>query len=184
LIPPTFRALLVCPRSTAYIASFGEKHLGEKNDHDHLQILMVPQLQEQNNDLRPRMILALVDFMKQEGFTVHAARGVDGYKAPSPVRNDGYGKAIDRRPDVVGFDFQNKRIVFGVVREDRQSIDTEDALEEYNVFLDHNALLRDQASILYVMIPEECLQEFTSLITHYIHREYWHRIVPVGWKEK
>jgi len=131
-----------------------------------------------------RHAIALVEFMKQEGFTVHAASGVEGYKFPTPVHNDGYGKAIDRRPDVVGFDFRRKRIVFGVVRVDRPSLDSEDALEEYNVFLDHNAKLLDQASILYVMIPEEYLQEFTSVITHYIHRDYWHRIVPVGWKKQ
>lgn len=145
---------------------------------------MEPPLHTHEESLRSQMILALVEFMKQEGFTVHAARDIEGYKPPTLVHNDGYGKAMDRRPDAVGFDFMRKRIVFGLVREDRRSIDTEDALEEYNVFLDHNAQLRDQASILYVLIPEECLQEFTSMITHYIHRDYWHRIVPVGWKQK
>jgi hypothetical protein len=130
------------------------------------------------------MIADLVEFLKSEGHTIHAARGIEGYNVPSPVHNDGYGKAIDRQPDVVGFDFHQKRIIFGIVRPTRQSLDIEDALEEYNVFLDHNAGLRDQASVLYVMIPDELLQEFTSFITHYIHRHYWHRVIPVGWAPK
>ncbi len=130
------------------------------------------------------MIEDLVEFMKAEGFTVHAARGVEGYKFPAPVHNDGYGQVQDRRPDVVGFDFRHKRIVFGVVRQDRRSMESEVALEEYNVFLDHNSGLRDQASVLYVMVPDDLVQEFTTMITHYIHRDYWHRVVTVGWHQK
>ena len=122
----------------------------------------------------------LVKFLIQEGIVVHAARGMEGYKTPSPVRNDGYGKSLPRRPDVVGFDFKKRRIVFGLVRTDQKSLDSEDSLEEYNVFLDHNSQMRDQASLLYVLLPTGLVQEFTSIITHYIHREYWHRIVPVG----
>ena len=135
-----------------------------------------------SSDTRQAMIDDLVRFMKGEGFTVHAAGGVEGLKAPAPVHNDGYGRSIDRRPDVVGFDFQHKRVVFGIVRTDRRSMDSEDALEEYNVFLDHNAGMRDQASVLYVMLPEDLIREFTALITHYIHRDYWHRLITVGWR--
>ena len=138
----------------------------------------------EGRDVRETMIADLVKYMKSEGYTVHAARGAEGFKTPNPVKNTGFGKAIDRRPDVVGFDFQHKRIVFGIVRPDRESLDTEDSLEEYNVFLDHNAQLRDQASVLIVMIPEDLLNEFTSIITHYIHRDYWHRVVTVGWVQK
>jgi len=140
--------------------------------------------QQETYDIRQLMIRDLVEFMKAEGHTVHAAQGVEGYKIPSVVHNDGYGQARDRRPDVVGFDFRHKRILFGIARPDRRSIDTEEALEEYNVFLDHNAGLRDQASMLYVMVPEELVQEFTTMITHYIHRDYWHRVVTVGWKPR
>lgn len=130
------------------------------------------------------MTAELVNFLKAEGYTVHAARGLEGFKTPTPVRNDGFGKAVDRRPDVVGFDFQHKRIVFGIVRPDRASLDSEDSLEEYNVFLDHNARMRDQASMMFVMVPESLVQDFTAIITHYIHRDYWHRVVTVGWVRK
>ncbi len=143
---------------------------------------MTVQLPAGEPDRRQSMIGDLVRFMKDEGFTVHAARGVEGYKPPTPVHNDGYGRSLDRRPDVVGFDFHHKRIVFGVVRTDKRNMESEDALEEYNVFLDHNAGLRDQASVLYVMLPEDLIREFTALITHYIHRDYWHRVITVGWK--
>ncbi len=135
-----------------------------------------------DSGIREKLVGELVDFFLKEGIVVHSAAGVQGYKIPLPIRNDGYGKAMPRRPDVVGFDKERRRVVFGIVRVDRRSLDSEDSLEEYNVFLDHNAQMKEQASVLYVLLPAELIQEFTTLITHYIHREYWNRIIPVGSK--
>lgn len=126
------------------------------------------------------MTKELIAFLRGEGIDVKGARGVAGLDPPPPITNDGFGSARPRRPDVIGFDPAKRRIVFGVVRPDRRSLDSEDALEEYNVFLDHNARAGEQASVLYVIMPTDLIVEFTSLVTHYIHREYWHRVVPVG----
>ncbi|HTY57923.1 MAG TPA: hypothetical protein VMF59_03860 [Bacteroidota bacterium] len=126
------------------------------------------------------LVSQLLAYLKAEGMEIKGARGISGMEVPPAVANDGYGTARPRRPDVIGFDPGKRRIVFGIVRPDRESLDSEDALEEYNVFLDHNAGAGDQASVLYVIMPEELLAEFTSLVTHYIHREYWHRLIPVG----
>ena len=122
----------------------------------------------------------LISCLQQEGIEIKGARGVEDYDDPPAISNDGFGSARPRRPDVIGFDPARRRIVFGVVRPDRPSLDSEDALEEYNVFLDHNARGGPQSSVLYVIMPQELIAEFMSLVTHYIHREYWHRIVPVG----
>ncbi len=129
---------------------------------------------------RDALVAELVQYFLHEGFAVHGARGVEGYDLPAPVRNDGFGSARPCRPDVVGFDGIQRRIVFGLVRVNRESLDSEQSLEEYNVFLDHNAGLAERASVLYVLIPPGLLEDFTALITHYIHREYWHRVIPVA----
>ena len=121
----------------------------------------------------------LVRFFLHEGYVVHGARGVEGYEPPPAIRNDGFGSARPCHPDVVGLDGAKRRIVFGLVRSDRESLDTEESLEQYNVLLDHNAGLGDRASVVYVLLPSSLLEEFTSLITHYVHREYWHRLIPV-----
>jgi hypothetical protein len=126
------------------------------------------------------LVAELVQYFVQEGFVVHGARGVEGYDTPPVVRNDGFGSARPCCPDVVGHDGLHRRIVFGLVRPDRQSLDSEESLEQYNVLLDHNAGLGEQASVLYVLIPQGLLEEFTSIITHYVHREYWHRVIPVA----
>jgi hypothetical protein len=129
---------------------------------------------------REALTAELVRFFLHEGFEVHGARGVEQYEIPPAIRNDGFGSAHPRRPDVVGLDTVRRRIVFGLVRENRESLDSEESLEEYNVFLDHNAGLKEQASVLFVLMPSALLEEFTSLITHYVHREYWHRVIPVA----
>jgi hypothetical protein len=129
---------------------------------------------------REALVAELVNYFVHEGFAVHGARGVEGYEPPPAIRNDGFGSARPCQPDVVGLDGQHRRIVFGLVREERGSLDSEQSLEEYNVFLDHNAGLGERASVLFVLVPPFLLEEFTSLITHYIHREYWHRVVPVA----
>lgn len=123
---------------------------------------------------------ALVSFFIEEGYEIRGAVGVPPYPPSPTIANDGYGSGRPRAPQVLGWDIARRRIVFGLVRESRWKLDSEDSLEEYNVFLDHNAKMGEQASLLVVAMPEELLTEFTSLITHYIHREYWHRVVPIG----
>ena len=127
-----------------------------------------------------RLVRELIAYLKEEGVDIKAARGIEGLDAPPLIANDGYGSARPRRADILGFDPQKRRIVFGLVRPARASLDSEDALEEYNVFLDHNAGAGERASALYVIMPQDLLNDFTSIVTHYLHREYWHRVVTVG----
>jgi hypothetical protein len=129
---------------------------------------------------RDLLVQTLVDLLANDGVEIKGARGIEGLEMPPDIANTGFGSAHDKRPDVIGFDHEHRRIVFGVVRENRESLDSEEALEEYNVFLDHNASLGEQASMVYVMMPHDLVGEFTSIITHYIHRDYWHRLIAVG----
>ncbi len=100
---------------------------------------------------------------------------------PPEIPNSGFGSGRARRPQVIGFDPAKKRIVFGIIREDSKSLDSEESLEEYNVFLDHNASLGERASLIIVLLPAPLVPEFNSLITHYIHREYWYRIITLAY---
>jgi hypothetical protein len=131
-------------------------------------------------ETKKRLVHELVAYLRKEGVEIKGARGIEGMDAPPSIANDGFGSARPRRADVVGFDPEKRRIVFGLARPGRKSLDSEDALEEYNVFLDHNAGAGERASALYVIMPQDLLNEFTSIVTHYMHREYWHRVVAVG----
>jgi hypothetical protein len=129
---------------------------------------------------RQHLRAALVDYFLSQKIDVRGALGVKGYPTPQPVRNDGFGSGRPHMPQVVGYDSFERRVVFGILRESPSSLANEEALEEYNVFLDHNAGMGKQASQLVVMLPEELIAEFTAVITHYIHREYWHRILTAA----
>jgi hypothetical protein len=119
-------------------------------------------------------------FFVSAGFEIHGETDVEGFPLPPFIHNDGFGSGKDRRPVIIGFDHERRRIVFGVVRERREDLDAEDSLEEYNVFLDHNTELGDRASALYVIMPQEFMPDFSDIVSHYIHREYWGRIVGVA----
>ena len=131
-------------------------------------------------DKENKLLRQLVEYLRKEGVEIKGARGFEGLDLPPPIANDGFGSMRPQRADVIGFDPEKRRIVFGLVRLDRMSLDSEDALEQYNVFLDHNAGDRERASALYVILPQDLMNEFTSIVTHYIHREYWHRVFAVG----
>jgi hypothetical protein len=130
--------------------------------------------------LRHRLVRELVNHFLGEGFAVHGAFDCPPYSLPPLIKNDQFGERKPRRPDVVAFDKETHRILFGVVRPMRTDLDTEQSLEEYNLFLDHNSELGEAASRLYVIMPSSLIPEFTNVITHYIHREYWHRVVTVA----
>ncbi len=121
----------------------------------------------------------LIALFKTRGYELHGAIGLEG-REPLSIRNDGFGSGRARQPQVVGFDAESRRIVFGLVRVNREDLDSEDSLEEYNVFLDHNAGLGKQASLVLVLMPATLIADFTAIISHYIHREYWDRIIPVA----
>ncbi len=126
----------------------------------------------------------LVEFFLREKIIVYGAKGVKGYNEPPAITNTEFGQLRPAIPDVIGMDAQKRRIAFGVVRSERKDLDSEESLELYNVFLNHNAHLGEQASILYVLLPAALVPEFTSIITHYVHPDYWPRIVPVEAGEK
>jgi hypothetical protein len=130
-------------------------------------------------DIHSKLVTDLLEFFREEKLEIHGVKGVPDYPAPPYVKNEGFNDADPRQPDIVGLDTSAHRIAFGIVRGHAKDLAAEDSLAEYNIFLDHNAHLGPRASVLYVMIPGNLLHEFTHIITHYIHREYWNRIIPV-----
>ena len=125
------------------------------------------------------MIEELVEFFLSEHITIQGAKDVEGFKSPPAIMNDGYGDQRPRTPDLIGLDKEKRKVIFGIVKCERSELDSEEALTEYNVFLDHRSERGGDASVLYVLLRDELLNDFQGIITHYIHREYWHRILPI-----
>lgn len=126
------------------------------------------------------LVEELVGYFLSQNYVVHGAKGLPGYTPPPAIANDGFGDLRARVPDVAGLDNEKHRIVFGIVRQTREELDDERSLTDYNVFLDHRQAAGNQASQLVILLPPSLIGEFTTILTHYVHREYWHRVVTVS----
>ena len=121
----------------------------------------------------------LVDYFKKEAFIVLGVRDSHTFPPSPSLHNDGYGDQENKHPDIFAFDPESGCHVVGIVRKTRQELESEGSLTEYNVFLDQKDDQNNKPYRLYVILPDTLADEFTAFIQHYIHREYWYRIIVV-----
>lgn len=126
------------------------------------------------------LVEELVKLLERGGFTVSGADGVAGYASPIELPNDGYGDQEDKAPDVYAYDPKEKRYIIGEAKTGIGDLETDHALTQWNVFLDQFHSRTGKPAVLYVILPALKVPVFQGLITHYIHREYWHRVVVVS----
>jgi len=131
-------------------------------------------------DKRTQLVYELLEYFLKEDFETITARNVDGYVEPDSIHNDGFGDQEDKQPDVVAFDKSEKRFLLGIARTGNEDLESEGSLTEYNVFLDQVDEKYQKPYRLYIIAPSNRMSELTSLITHYIHREYWNRVTFVS----
>jgi hypothetical protein len=132
------------------------------------------------------LVKELVEIFQQEEFEIVGAVGRFGFAEPLSLPNDGFGDQEDKEPDVYAYDKKKRRYIIGEAKTGQGDFETEHALTQYNVFLDQVHQRSGQRACLYVIVPSSKVPEFSSLITHYIHREYWGSIVLVSskrWEE-
>ncbi len=132
------------------------------------------------------LIDELVQIFVAKGFGVTEAEGRVDFQPPRPLWNDGYGDQEDKAPDIYAYDPVEKVHILGEAKTGLSDLETDHALTQYNVFLDQLDKRTGRHSKLYIILPAQKVPEFNTLITHYIHREYWHNLVVVSsvrWKE-
>jgi hypothetical protein len=129
-----------------------------------------------------RLIEELLSVFKDQGYRVLNAEGIEGVPPVRRLHNDGYGDQEDKAPDLYGFDERGGHYVIGEAKTGDNDFESEHALTQYNVFLDQFDRTTGRQAVLYVIVPSSKVPEFNSLITHYIHRDYWESIVLVSSK--
>lgn len=133
------------------------------------------------------LIEELVEIFRKEGFSILGADGITGIPRVKSMRNDGYGDQRGKDPDVYAFDAKRQRYIIGEAKTGKGDLETEHALTQYNVFLDQFDPSSGKQALLYIILPPSIIPEFNTLITHYIHREYWESIILVSstkWDEE
>jgi hypothetical protein len=132
------------------------------------------------------LIDELVEIFLRDGFLITEADGRTDYQAPREFHNDGYGDQKDKAPDIYAYDPKTKYHILGEAKTGAGDLETDHALTQYNVFLDQEDRRSGKRSKFYIILPSLKIPEFNTLITHYIHREYWQHVVLVRsdrWKE-
>ncbi|MDE3057748.1 MAG: hypothetical protein KGJ59_07315 [Bacteroidota bacterium] len=115
-------------------------------------------------------------------FEILGAKSIEGFVPPPFLPNDGFGDQEKKQPDIFAFDPANERFVIGLVKTGMHDLETQAALTEYDVFFDH-AHPNGKRSLVYFMMPASQVADFTAMITHYIHRDYWNNMVIVSSKQ-
>lgn len=127
-----------------------------------------------------RLVRELLEYFNEQRFQTIAARNIEGYAEPEAIHNEGFGDQEDKRPDILAYDGVEKCFLLGIVRTGEKDFESEESLTEYNVFLDQVDERYNKPYRLFIIAPSNKISQLTSLITHYIHREYWHRIIFVS----
>lgn len=133
-----------------------------------------------NEEKREKLTHELLEYFLKENFQAVAARNVGGYKQPQLIHNDGFGDQEDKQPDIIAFDASQECFLLGIARTGGGDLESEESLTEYNVFLDQADDIYGKPYRLYIIAPSNIINQLASLITHYIHREYWHKITFVS----
>ena len=132
-----------------------------------------------DSDFHQRLVEELVEILKERGFRILGADNVPGCAPTRPLPNDGFGDQEQKTPDVLAFDKKNRSYIIGEAKTGEGDLETDHALTQYNVYLDQFDPREGTRATLYVILPAAKVPEFNSLITHYIHPDYWKQIVVV-----
>jgi hypothetical protein len=113
------------------------------------------------------LVEELLHYFVSEKYTIIGARDNEGYRTPEMLHNDGYG------------DQNNKRFVIGVVKATHDDLESPHSLTQYDVFFDHKNAQNGKPSQVCFLLPPGLIAQFTAIITHYIHRDYWNNMMII-----
>lgn len=131
------------------------------------------------NDVYTGLVEELLEFFLSEKYTVVGAADIEPYRRPEVLHNDGYGDQQHKRPDIFAFDEINARFVIGVVKTSDDDLESAHSLTQYDVFFDHKNPANGKSSKVCFILPHDAIAEFTGIITHYIHPDYWENLTII-----
>ena len=133
-------------------------------------------------DIDKDLVKELVKFFLSEEYAIVSAMGQEGYPQPSPLRNDGYGDQEEKYPEVMAYDKAEKRFAIGVIKQRGDDLESAHSLTQYDVYFDHRNPENGKSSRVCFLLPPDVIPQFTGVITHYIHPEYWENMTIISSK--
>ena len=134
------------------------------------------------NDIDKNLVKELIVFFLSEKYAIVSALDHEGYPQPSPLRNDGYGDQEEKYPEVLAYDMTEKRFAIGVIKRSGEDLESAHSLTQYDVYFDHRNPENGKPSRVCFLLPPDVIPQFTGVITHYIHPEYWENMTIISSK--
>jgi hypothetical protein len=134
-------------------------------------------------DNRSLLLEELLQYFLEQGYSVNGVLGKDGYTSPPFLANDGFGDQQRKRPDIYAFDAARKCHVLGIVKTSEDNLESVQTLTEYDVFFDHRSKEFGTPSQVCFILPQSRIAEFSTIITHYLHPDYWRQLTIYRSKE-
>ncbi len=130
-------------------------------------------------ELHRTLVSELLGVFLDRKYKILGVDGISGYPQPRALHNDGYGDQQPKAPDIHALDEETGRLIIGEAKTGDGDLETEHSLTQYNVYLDQFDKKTGIQALVYIIVPSGTLPEFNTLLTHYIHPEYWPSLVLV-----
>jgi hypothetical protein len=127
------------------------------------------------------LIRNFADYYKRSSFRILNAVGLEEYPLPKIVNNDGFGDQRPKQPHIVGVNDDTGEIIIGILKTISDNLESASALTEYDLYLN---LTHDDDNVrLCVYLPTDRVQEFNSLITRYLHPDFYNKIIVATYSD-
>lgn len=127
------------------------------------------------------MVHKLTAHLQAIDVNVLAAIDSDDLPLPKLFSNPGFGDQKRKQPHILGVHDKTGELFIGLVKTEQEDITDENSRTEYDLYTD--LAMRQKGINIYLMLPEDRIQQFNSFITHYLHPDFWEKIIIVAYAD-
>ncbi len=130
---------------------------------------------------RSLMVHKLAAHLRAIDVNVLAAIDTDDLPVPKLFSNPGFGDQKRKQPHILGVHNKTGELFIGLVRTKYEDFTDENSRTEYDLYT--NIAMRQRGINIYLMLHEDRIQHFNSFITHYLHPDFWVKIIVVAYAD-
>jgi hypothetical protein len=133
------------------------------------------------NNQRSLMVHKLAEHLHAIDVTVLSAIELENLPLPKLFSNPGFGDQKRKQPHILGVHKSTGELYIGLVKTEGEDFTDENSRTEYDLYTD--LAIRQKGINIYLMLHEDRIQQFNSFITHYLHPDFWEKIMLVAYSD-
>lgn len=138
-------------------------------------------MQKAESQEHKNLVQELVSKLKADGFRIDAVDDPNG-QCPKIVENeDKVGDGENKMPDIDAYDLSNKRTIRGEAKVGNGDIESLHSVTQYLLFT--NRSTNGVSSLLYVIVPQNKLDQLRSVIKQNVPEKNWKNFQLIGSKQ-